>query len=43
VPFKVLEQAAMHPLTDRGIEHFLKDWETFTAETRESRQPSGAA
>jgi transaldolase len=29
VPFKVLEQAAKHPLTDQGIEHFLKDWEAF--------------
>ncbi len=29
VPFKVLEQAARHPLTDAGIQAFLKDWETF--------------
>ena len=29
VPFKVLETAAKHPLTDKGIESFLKDWETF--------------
>lgn len=29
VPFKVLEQAARHPLTDSGIETFLKDWKTF--------------
>src|SRR5688572_22409282 len=29
VPFKVLEAAAKHPLTDKGIESFLKDWETF--------------
>lgn len=27
VPFKVLEQLSKHPLTDRGIEQFLKDWE----------------
>jgi transaldolase len=26
VPFKVLEQAAIHPLTDKGIEMFLADW-----------------
>lgn len=32
VPFKVLEQAAKHPLTDKGIENFLKDWEKFKAE-----------
>ena len=29
VPFKVLEAAARHPLTDKGIESFLKDWEKF--------------
>lgn len=27
IPFKVLEQLAKHPLTDIGIERFLKDWE----------------
>ena len=27
IPFKVLEQLSKHPLTDRGIETFLKDWE----------------
>ncbi|HHL39320.1 MAG TPA: fructose-6-phosphate aldolase [Deltaproteobacteria bacterium] len=27
VPFKVLRQFASHPLTDIGIERFLKDWE----------------
>lgn len=27
VPYKVIEQMAKHPLTDRGIEQFLKDWE----------------
>ena len=32
VPFKVLELAAKHPLTDKGIENFLKDWEKFKAE-----------
>ncbi|MEO7003042.1 MAG: fructose-6-phosphate aldolase [Ktedonobacterales bacterium] len=31
VPFKVLEQAAKHPLTDSGIEHFLADWQKFSA------------
>lgn len=25
-PFKVLQQAMKHPLTDRGIEQFLADW-----------------
>lgn len=27
VPFKVLEQCVKHPLTDRGLESFLADWE----------------
>ena len=28
LPMKVLHQMAKHPLTDRGIEQFLKDWES---------------
>ncbi len=27
IPFKVINQLAKHPLTDRGIESFLADWE----------------
>ncbi len=27
MPFKVFEQLFKHPLTDRGLEVFLKDWE----------------
>jgi len=27
VPFKVIEQLIKHPLTDIGVERFLKDWE----------------
>ena len=27
IPFKVLEQFSKHPLTDIGLEKFLKDWE----------------
>ncbi|MBL7033033.1 MAG: fructose-6-phosphate aldolase [Candidatus Delongbacteria bacterium] len=27
IPFKVIQQLARHPLTDSGIEQFLKDWE----------------
>jgi len=27
VPFKILKQLLTHPLTDKGIEAFLKDWE----------------
>jgi len=26
-PYKVLMQLAKHPLTDKGVEQFLKDWE----------------
>lgn len=37
VPFKVLEQAAKHPLTDSGIERFLADWRQFTAETQKGQ------
>lgn len=29
VPYKVIEQMLKHPLTDSGIEKFLKDWEGF--------------
>ena len=27
IPFKVIEQLAQHPLTDIGIDKFLKDWQ----------------
>jgi transaldolase len=27
MPYKVFEQLIKHPLTDRGLEQFLKDWE----------------
>jgi len=27
MPYKVLEQLLKHPLTDVGLERFLKDWE----------------
>jgi transaldolase len=27
MPYKVFEQLFKHPLTDRGLEGFLKDWE----------------
>ena len=29
LPFKVLEQLIKHPLTDLGLEKFLKDWQKF--------------
>ena len=28
IPYKVLCQMMKHPLTDAGIERFLKDWES---------------
>ena len=28
IPYKVLEQMLHHPLTDAGVERFLKDWES---------------
>jgi len=36
VPYKVLEASAKHPLTDKGLESFLKDWEKFQSEQREA-------
>ena len=27
IPYKVILQMIKHPLTDAGIERFLKDWE----------------
>jgi len=27
IPFKVIGQLAQHPLTDIGIDKFLKDWQ----------------
>ena len=31
IPFKVISQLAKHPLTDTGLEKFLKDWEKVPA------------
>ena len=28
IPYKIIFQLTMHPLTDAGIERFLKDWES---------------
>lgn len=36
MPFKVLDQMFNHPLTDRGLEQFLKDWQ-------KAFQPTGVA
>lgn len=32
VPYDVLVKSTKHPLTDKGIESFLKDWEKFNTE-----------
>lgn len=34
VPYKVAKQLVHHPLTDKGLEAFLKDWEKVPAEDR---------
>jgi transaldolase len=34
IPYKVLEQLLMHPLTDIGLERFLKDWEKVPKQTK---------
>lgn len=34
VPYKVMQQITRHPLTDRGIEQFLKDWEAMPKQNR---------
>ncbi len=31
IPFKVIDQLSKHPLTDKGIEEFLRDWEKVKA------------
>ncbi|MHB8618934.1 MAG: transaldolase family protein, partial [Chloroflexota bacterium] len=41
VPFKVLQAATKHPLTDRGIELFLQDWQKFQSGQQE-RMPVGS-
>jgi transaldolase len=39
MPFKVFEQLFKHPLTDRGLEAFLKDWEKAREALGEIVQP----
>ena len=34
MPFTVLSQIIKHPLTDAGLERFLKDWQTIPQELR---------
>lgn len=35
VPYKVLQQAAKHPLTDAGLAQFAVDWQEFTSREAE--------
>ena len=37
MPFKVLDQCFNHPLTDKGLEQFLKDWGKVFEETAPAR------
>jgi transaldolase len=42
MPFKVFEQLIQHPLTDRGLQNFLKDWEKARSVLGEIIEPAGA-
>ena len=42
MPSKVLEMLFKHPLTDRGLEAFLKDWEKARETLGEITEPAGA-
>jgi transaldolase len=37
MPFKTLDALFSHPLTDKGLEQFLKDWGKVFAETPAAR------
>ena len=37
MPFKVLDQCFSHPLTEKGLEQFLKDWGNVFQETSQAR------
>ena len=42
MPFKVFEQLFKHPLTDRGLEAFIKDWENAREVLGEIIEPARA-
>ncbi len=42
MPYKVFEMLFKHPLTDRGLESFLKDWEKARGTLGEIVQPESA-
>jgi transaldolase len=41
VPHQVLMAAMKHPLTDRGIDAFLKDWDTFQVGQKDPSRVTG--
>ncbi|MBI2093876.1 MAG: fructose-6-phosphate aldolase [Candidatus Omnitrophica bacterium] len=43
MPFSVLEALIKHPLTDAGLERFLKDWEKLPLEIKRIQTPNRAA
>lgn len=43
MPYKVFEQLFRHPLTDRGLEGFLKDWEKARETLGDVFKPAAAA
>ena len=42
LPFKVFQQPFLHPLTDRGLTGFLKDWEKAREVPGDILEPAGA-
>ena len=42
MPFAILDALAKHPLTDIGLERFLKDWEKLPAEAKTWKSSAGA-
>ena len=48
MPFSVLEALVKHPLTDIGLERFLRDWDTLPADSKQffstiARQPAASS
>ncbi len=43
IPFSVLDTLVKHPLTDSGLERFLRDWEKLPPEAKQIRGASGEA
>jgi transaldolase len=41
MPFETMTKLLDHPLTDRGLERFLEDWEDYQASKEEA--PAAAA